>query len=226
MALDGSLPLPSGDDIVTTAIVGLGAIGSRLASGLADGGEPLLLAGRDIEKAQELAGRLGERATAVSTDDAVERADILILSVWFDTIKELIAHYGDRLNGTIVVDPSNPIAPDGKGGFTKTIPKNESSGTVIAGLLPPGARPVKAFGTLMADSLTTAAHRTPHRAVGFYAADDTEAGDAVAGLIRTAGFDPVRVGGIDQSLRIEVFGDLHEGTLGTIPTAEEARSLL
>ncbi|MFI1016136.1 NADPH-dependent F420 reductase [Streptomyces sp. NPDC020965] len=211
---------------MTTAIVGLGNIGSRLAADLVDGGEPVLLASRDIKQAQELAGRLGERATAVSVDDAVERADVLILAVWFDTIKELVTQYGDRLSGTIVVDPSNPIAPDGKGGFTKTIPASESSGQVIAGLLPPGARPVKAFGTLMADSLSTAANRTPHRAVGFYAADDTEAGDVVADLIRAAGFDPLKVGGIDQSLRIEVFGDLHEGSLETLPSAAEAKNLL
>ncbi|MER5767393.1 NADPH-dependent F420 reductase [Streptomyces sp. NPDC001985] len=211
---------------MTTAIVGLGNIGSRLAADLVEGGETVLLAGRDPGRTEELAGSLGDRATAVSVDEAVDRADVLILAVWFDTIKELVARYGDRLNGTIVVDPSNPIAPDGKGGFTRTLPDNESSGAVIAGLLPPGARPVKAFGTLVADSLRTAANRTPDRAVGFYATDDTEAGDVVAGLIRAAGFDPLRVGGIDQSLRIEVFGDLHEGTLGTLPTAGEARGLL
>ncbi|MER6910347.1 NAD(P)-binding domain-containing protein [Streptomyces sp. NPDC000594] len=211
---------------MTTAIVGLGNIGSRLATGLVEGGESVLLAGRDLPGTKELAGRLGERATAVSVDEAVDRADVLILAVWFETIKELIAQYGDRLSGTIVVDPSNPIAPDGKGGFTKIIPAGESSGQIIAGLLPPGARPVKAFGTLMAESLITAANRTPRRAVGFYATDDTGAGETVARLISAAGFDPLSVGGIDQSLRIEVFGDLHEGTLGTVPTADEARGLL
>ncbi|MFI2215013.1 NADPH-dependent F420 reductase [Streptomyces sp. NPDC020141] len=211
---------------MTTAIVGLGNIGSRLAEGLVAGGEPVLLAAREIEGARELADRLGDRATAVSVDDAVDRADVLVLAVWFDTIKELVTRYGERLDGTIVVDPSNPIAPDGKGGFTKTIPENESSGEVIASLLPPGARPVKAFGTLMAESLRSAANRTPHRAVGFYAADDSAAGDTVARLISAAGFDPLRVGGIDQSRRIEVFGDLHEGSLGDVPTAEQAKGLL
>ncbi|MEO3977672.1 NAD(P)-binding domain-containing protein [Streptomyces sp. CAU 1734] len=212
--------------MTTTAIVGLGNIGSRLAADLVDGGRPVLLAGRDLAAARELAGRLGDRATAVTTAEAVDRADVLVLAVWFDTIKELIAEYGDRLDGTIVVDPSNPIAPDGAGGFTKTIPEDQSAGEIIAGLLPPGARPVKAFGTLMADSLRTAANRTPHRGAGFYAADDTAAGEVVAALISDAGFDPVRVGGIGSSRRIEVFGDLHEGTIGSVPTAREAAELL
>jgi predicted dinucleotide-binding enzyme len=61
----------------------------------------------------------------------------------------------------------------------------------------------------------------------FYAADDDAAGDLVAGLIRAAGFDPVRVGGLDQSIRIEMFGDLHEyGALGRTVTATEALKAL
>ena len=57
----------------------------------------------------------------------------------------------------------------------------------------------------------------------FYAADDDAAGDLVAGLIRTGGYEPVRAGGLDQSIRIEMFGDLHEyGSLGRVVTKSEA----
>ncbi|MFE0427575.1 NADPH-dependent F420 reductase, partial [Streptomyces sp. NPDC058953] len=176
--------------------------------------------------AQKHARRVGGGARAVTVDEAVDQADVLVLAVWFDTIKELIGVWGDRLDGTIVVDPSNPITADGKGGFRKTLPEDESSGTVIASLLPDGARLVKAFGTLTADTLGEAAHRAPPLAVGFYATDDRAAGDTVAGLIRTAGFDPVPVGGIDQSIRIEVFGDLHESNLGSPLTKSEATAHL
>jgi hypothetical protein len=42
-------------------------------------------------------------------------------------------------------------------------------------------------------------------------------------LIRTAGYEPVRVGGLDQSIRIEMYGDLHEyGALGRVVTRAEA----
>jgi len=67
---------------------------------------------------------------------------------------------------------------------------------------------VKAFGTLSAQSLRTAVNRSPERAVLFYATDYPEAGRAVAKLITASGFSPVSVGGIDQSIRIEVGGDL------------------
>jgi 8-hydroxy-5-deazaflavin:NADPH oxidoreductase len=54
-----------------------------------------------------------------------------------------------------------------------------------------------------------------------------EAGRAVAKLIIASGFAPVSVGGVDQSIRIEVGGDLHEfGKLGRPVTASQATSLV
>jgi predicted dinucleotide-binding enzyme len=62
----------------------------------------------------------------------------------------------------------------------------------------------------------------------FYATDDAGAGDAVARLISAAGFDPVKVGGVDQSIRIEVGGDLHQlgGLNGKLLTVAEAEALI
>ena len=127
----------------------------------------------------------------------------------------------------MIVDPSNPVGPDGAGGYHKVIGDQESSGEILAGLLPAGARLVKAFGTLSAGTLSAAARREPGRAVQFYAADDAAAGDLVAELIRAGGYEPVRVGSLDQSIRIEMFGDLHEyGALGRVVTKSEALVLL
>jgi len=207
----------------TVAIVGIGNIGSTLAANFAAGGQDFLLAGRDQEAARKLASSLDGHAEAVSIDEAVERADVLVFAVWLDAFRELIAQYGERLAGKVIVDPSNPVGPDGAGGYRKVIGEQESSGQILAGLLPAGARLVKAFGTLSADSLSAAARREPERAVLFYAADDDAAGEEVADLIRIAGYEPVRVGGLDQSIRLEVFGDLHElGALGRVVTKSEA----
>ena len=207
----------------TVAIVGIGNIGSTLAANFAAGGQDFLLAGRDQEATGKLAAGLGGHAEAVSIDEAVERAGVLVFAVWLDAFKELIAHYGERLAGKVIVDPSNPVGPDGEGGYRKVIGEQESSGQILAGLLPAGARLVKAFGALSAPSLSAAARQEPDRVVLFYAADDDAAGDLVADLIRAAGFEPVRVGGLDQSIRIEMFGDLHEyGALGRVVTRSEA----
>jgi hypothetical protein len=207
----------------TVAIIGTGNIGSRLAANFAAGGQDFLLAGRDQEAARKLAASLGGHAEVVSVDEAIERADVLVFAVWLDVFEQLIAQYGERLAGKVIVDPTNPIGPDGAGGVRKVIGEQESSGQILAELLPAGAWLVKAFGTLTADSLSAAARREPEPAVQFYAADDAAAGDLVADLIRTGGYEPVRVGGLDQAIRIEMFGDLHEyGALGRVVTKSEA----
>src|SRR5579859_525269 len=207
----------------TVAIIGTGNIGSALAADFAAGGQDFLVASRNADSARKTAASAGGHAEAVSVDEAVQRADVLVIAVWLDDFKQLIAQYGERLAGKVIVDPTNPVGPDGAGGYRKVIGEQESSGQLLAGLLPAGTRLVKAFGTLSAPSLAAAARQEPERAVQFYAADDAAAGDLVADLIRADGFEPVRVGGLDQSIRIEMFGDLHEyGALGRVVTRSEA----
>jgi len=207
----------------TVAIIGTGNIGSRLAANFAAGGQDFLLADRDQDAARKIASGLDGHAEVVSIDEAVGRADVLVVCLWMDAFEQFITQYGARLAGKVIVDPSNPVGPDGQGGYHKVIGEQESSGQILAGLLPAGARLVKAFGTLSAPTLSSAARREPEQAVQFYAADDAAAGDLVADLIRVGGYEPVRVGGLDQSIRIEMFGDLHEyGALGRVVTKSEA----
>src|SRR5260370_19844885 len=63
----------------TVAIIGTGNIGSILAADFAAGGQDFLLAGRDQEAARKIASDLGGHAEAVSVDEAVQRADVLVL---------------------------------------------------------------------------------------------------------------------------------------------------
>jgi 8-hydroxy-5-deazaflavin:NADPH oxidoreductase len=210
-----------------TAIIGLGNIGATIAARLTAGGIDVIVSERNLDKAQQLGTKLGPRAKVRPVSEAVKAAEIVVLAIWFDAIKELLAADRSAFSGKIVVDPSNPIAPDGKGGFKKTIAEDQSSGVIIAGLLPGDAELVKAFGTLGAQSLANGANRAPEPAVLFYATDYPEAGRAVEKLIVASGFSPFDVGGIDQSIRIEVGGDLHEfGKLGKLVSATEAEQLL
>jgi len=213
---------------MTTAIIGVGKIGSIVARNLVQGGERVILANRNKSKAAELARQLGDLASSAEIGDAITQSDVVVLAIYFDVMRTFIPQYSEKLVGKIVVDPSNPVGPDGKGGMKKTIPADQSSGQIIAHLLPEGAQFVKAFGTLSGTSLASDARRTPERAVLFYATDDAGAGDAVARLISAAGFDPVKVGGVDQSIRIEVGGDLHQfgGLNGKLLTVAEAEALI
>jgi predicted dinucleotide-binding enzyme len=214
---------------VTTAIIGVGNIGSRVARNLVQGGEPVVLAARNQSGADSLAAELGGLASSATVVDAVSQADAVLFAVWLDTEKELISHLSQALVGKVVIDPSNPIGPDGHGGFTTTLPEGESAASIVANLLPAGSHFVKAFGTLGAGALGSAANRPSGRAVLFYATDDDAAAETVERLIRAAGFDPVKAGGIEAAGRLEAMrGDLHQngGLGGKLLNADEARAAL
>lgn len=214
---------------MTTAIIGIGNIGSRVARNLVQGGEPVVLAARDQSAADSMAAELGALASSASVVDAVAQADAVLLAVWLDTGKELISQLSQALAGKVVIDPSNPIGPDGHGGFTTTLPEGETAASVLANLLPADAHFVKAFGTLGADALGSAANRPSGRAVLFYATDDDAAAETVERLISAAGFDPVKAGGIEAAGRLELMrGDLHQngGLGGKLLNADEARAAL
>jgi predicted dinucleotide-binding enzyme len=214
---------------MTTAIIGIGNIGSRVARNLVHGGESVIVAARDESAADALAEELGELASSATVADAVSQADAVLFAVWLDTEKELISQFSQALAGKVVIDPSNPIGPDDHGGYTNTLPAGQSAASVVAGLLPAGAHLVKAFGTLGADALGSAANRPDGRAVLFYATDDDTAAETAERLISASGFDPVKIGGIEAAGRIELMGgDLHQngGLGGKLLTVTEARSAL
>jgi predicted dinucleotide-binding enzyme len=209
------------------AVIGLGNIGTAVAANLVKGNRSVIVADRTLEKANELSQKLGNLAQPATISAAVKEAEIIVLAIWFDGIKEFFKSYATELQGKIIVDPSNPIAPDEKGGFKKIIDKDQSSGQILSALLPKDAKLAKALGTLGAASLANAAFQQPEKAVEFYATDDTSINNQIEDLIRDNGFEPVRIGGIDKSIRIEVFGDLHEfGALGKTVSLGEAKQSL
>jgi hypothetical protein len=200
---------------MTTAIIGTGGIGSVIARQLASGGETLRLASADHESARTLAAEIGRAAVvAAGNRDALQGADAVVLALRFTVLKGVIDEIAGPLTGKLVVVPSNPLSTDARGHVSRVLPEGQSSGEVVAGWLPPGARLAMAFGTMSADLLESSGNRSPEPAVLFYVTGDDRAGDEVERLIRTAGFEPVRAGGIEQSGRLEVGGDLHDLVVG------------
>jgi predicted dinucleotide-binding enzyme len=214
---------------MTTAIIGTGKIGSAVARRLAAGGETVQLASANVEAAKAVAEQIGTTATAFATTrDAVEGADAVVLALWMDAMRAVIDDIADLLPGKLVIETSNPIAVSDQGEVTRTLPDGQSSGQVVAGWLPAGARFAKTFGTVSAEMLDSSANRKPDLAVLFYVTDDADAATKVEHLIRVAGFEPVRAGGISSSGRIEVGGDLHTlgGLQGRLLDSQEAVALV
>jgi 8-hydroxy-5-deazaflavin:NADPH oxidoreductase len=208
---------------MTTAIIGTGGLGTVIARQLASGGETVRLSSADSKSARTLAAQIG-RAAVVATGnrDALQGADAVVLALRFTVLKGVVDEIAGQLARKLVVVPSNPVTLDAQGNVVRALPEGQSSGKVAAGWLPAGVRLAMAFGTLPADLFMSASNRSPEPAVLFYVTDDDRAGEEVERLIRTAGFEPVKAGGIEQSGRLEVGGDLH----GLVVGLAEARSLI
>jgi predicted dinucleotide-binding enzyme len=208
---------------VTTAIIGTGGLGSAIARLLASGGETLRLSSADAESARTLAAAIGHGAVAATGNrEALQGADAVVLALRFTVLKTVIDEIAGSLTGKVVVVPSNPLSADAQGNVSRVLPEGQASGDVVAGWLPPGARLAMAFGTMSADLLASARNRSPEPAVLFYATDDDRADKEVERLIRTAGFEPVKIGGVGQSGRLEVGGDLHDLVVGPAEAASFA----
>ena len=208
---------------MTTAIIGVGSLGSALARNLVAGDELVVLAAADQAHAKALADELGPNASAASVRDAIAGADVVVLATWLHQTRELVPAQAGLLENKVVVDPSNPIGFDENGQMFRTLPEGQSSGSVVAGLLPASAHYVKAFGSLGAvEQLATGANHEP-RIVLFYATDDDTAEATAQRLIKAAGFEPLKVGGLSDAGRMEgPGGDLQ----GRIFDLDEARATI
>ena len=176
-----------------------------------------------MNPAATLAAQIGPAAVvAAGNRDALQGADAVVLALRFTVLKGVIDEIADTLADTLVVVPSNPVSADAQGNIVRLLPQGQSSGEVVAGWLPAGTRLAMAFGTMSGGLLEPASNRSPEPVVLFYATDDDKAGEEVRRLIRTAGFEPVKAGGLEQSSRLEVGGNLHDLVAGPA----QARSLI
>src|SRR5260370_41468911 len=171
---------------MTTAMIGVGSIGGTMAGHLVAGDEIVVLAAKDQSDAEAVAKKLGPRATAASVEDAIADADAVVFALWLDALQDVLPQNSQGLEGKVVIDPSNPLGFDENGQMIRTLPDGQSSGSIVASLLPASAHYVKAFGTLAADSLANSANREP-RAVLFYATDDDETATAALRIVHVAG---------------------------------------
>jgi predicted dinucleotide-binding enzyme len=207
---------------LTTAIIGVGNLGGTVARHLVAGDEPVVLAAADKTHAEGLADELGPTASAASVEDAIAGADAVVLATWLDQTRELVPPEARLLENKVVIDPSNPIGFDENGQMFRTLPEGQSSGSVVAGMLPASAHYVKAFGSLGAvEQLATGANHEP-RIVLFYATDDDTAEATAQRLIRAAGFEPLKVGGVSDAGRIEGPDGEFQGRIFDLDEAQAA----
>src|SRR3954464_6088641 len=81
------------EDAMTTAIIGVGKIGTTVARHLVKGGERVILAGHEAGQAEAMAKELGKNARASTVEQAIGDADVVVLAMWLDSIKEVISQH-------------------------------------------------------------------------------------------------------------------------------------
>ena len=129
------------------AVIGLGNIGKVVASNLVKGNREVIVASHKLEDAKALAQKLGQSCKSCRCNSChCKRQTLLSCPFGLALSKSCSQQYANELQGKIIIDPSNPIAPDGNGGFKKIIGADESAGEILKGLLPNGATLVKALG--------------------------------------------------------------------------------
>ena len=183
---------------MTTAIIGLGNMGSGLARRLADTGD-LVLATRDDVTSAALAAELG--AKSASIEAAIAAADIVVLALPYASALEL-AQSG-ALKDKIVVDITNPIKPD----FSGLLFGFETSAAEEIQKAAPTAKVVKAFNTIFASVFAAPKDTTAN--VPVFIAGEEAAVDAVATLVANAGFAVEKTGTLDAARLLEPVGMLN-----------------
>ncbi len=187
--------------MTTLGLIGAGRIGSQLARAAVSHGYDVIVSNsRGAESLTELVLELGERATAGSTADAAT-ADLVAVAIPLKDVESIPA---DLLAGKTVIDTSN-YYPERDG----RIPALDAEETTVTEWVQghfPDARVVKAFNHIYASAITEDAQSagTAERRALIVAGDDESAKATVSGFIDTIGFDPLDIGGLKESWRIQV----------------------
>ena len=183
-------------------IVGAGRIGGNLASLWAKQRHSVMLSySREPENLEQRASAIGAMASVGSVREAAEFGEVVLFSVPWSRIDEVLDEIGDEaLDGKVLIDTTNQFGADG----VEELPDGQTAAQVNFGRMPSGVRYVKAFNTLTAGFQGSAAGRSgDERVAMFLCGDDDEAKETVKKLIREIGFAPVDVGGTADAAVME-----------------------
>ncbi|MDX2094024.1 MAG: NAD(P)-binding domain-containing protein [Kofleriaceae bacterium] len=181
-------------------IIGTGPIGGTLARRLAKRGYRIAIANsRGPHTLVELAAEIG--ATAVSTHEAARAGDVVIVAIPQKAIPALPRDLFAGVPASVVVVDTGNYYPELRDGRIPALEAGTLESVWVAEHL--GRPVVKAFNNIYAQSLIDKATEpgTPGRIALSVAGDPHAARGLVFRLVDEVGFDPVDVGGLDESWR-------------------------
>ena len=203
----GGMPTPG--DLTTTeltmdiTIIGTGNMARGIATRALEGGHGVTLLGTEQAKAEALAAELPGEAKAGAVGDPLS-GDVVVLAVWYQAVPDVLARYGDQLDGKVVVDITNPVD------FSTFTPLGLEAGSAAAQIaqIVPGAKVIKAFNTTFAGTLVEG------RVAGqpldvLIASDDADAKRVVSQLVEDGGQRSIDAGPLARAHELEAVGYLH-----------------
>lgn len=191
-------------DKPTLAIVGgTGTLGSGLARRLAAAGYAVILGSRSADKAAEAARTLptaagGPAPRGMSNADAAKAADVVIITVPWETQAKILDEIAPHVAGKLVVDTTVPLVPPRVARVQ--LPPEHSAALTAQKRLGAGVRMVSAFHNV-------AGHKLQQDAAidcdVLIFGDDPKDRAIVADLAKAAGLNGVHAGPLANSVAAE-----------------------
>lgn len=177
-------------------VIGTGNMGSGLAKAFAAAGHDVFVGSRDPQKGKEVGSQVG--ASGGSYQEASAHGDAVLFAVPWWGVDDVLASAGD-LSGKILIDCTNPYTDDS---YTKVVElPGSSAAQEIAKKT--GARVVKAWNHTFAQLVHAGPDFGGTPASVFICGDDEEAKQAVSGLAKDIGYEPVDSGPLTSARWVE-----------------------
>jgi hypothetical protein len=185
---------------VNIAILGSGNIGGNLGRAWSAKGHSIMLGARDPHspKTRAALAAMAGKARVGSLAEAAAFGEVVVLAIPWPGVKETLPGVGD-LTGKILIDATNRFTPPSSD-------DGPSAGEDVARLAP-GARVVKAFNTLGAETLLKPVFGS-EQASAFICGDDAEAKAVVKQLAADVGLDAVEAGPLSNAAWVEALAKL------------------
>jgi len=185
----------------TIGLIGAGHIGSQLARlSVKNGYHVVISNSRGPETLADLVAELGPRARAATPAEAAKAGDIVVVTIPLKNLHDVPVA---PLAGKTVIDTLN-YYPQRDGHIADLDAEKTTTSEMVQRHLP-ASHVVKAFNHIYAAQLTTNGQPpgSPNRHALAIAGNDPAAKKTVAALIDQFGFDPVDMGPLSESWRIQ-----------------------
>ena len=192
---------------MNVTILGSGNMARAIAARLLAGGNNVTLLSRTPDKAashiKELAPLAAKGAIVkVAAQGSPISDSVVINSIWYPAVLDVVSSYGKQLDGKILVDITNPLNQTFDDLAT---PPGTSAAEEIARVAPAGTKVVKAFNTTFAGLLAQGNVAGQPLDV-LMAGDDEQAKATVAKLVEDGGQRALDAGPLKRARQLEGLG--------------------